>query len=166
MGPHTALMSGRDRVDDREPEAGPTTSGAIPRSPKGFEQPLDIPRIDDVTIIRDSQVGITIPHLDHDIDDTALLVVPDRIVEQVRNEPLGEVPTAQRGSRREGAVDAHPNGRGRVRVKRDGGRDDFGEIERAGVGEPVPRRAERQQRLDEPLLLFSSGDGPLQRVPQ
>src|SRR5580658_5833628 len=155
-------MSRCDRLDDRQPKPSPTTSGAARSSLKWLEQPADIPRIDDVTVVRHSEIGISLSHLDYDIDNAAVLVVTDRIVEQVCHKAFGQIPTAERTSCREGAVDPHSSALGRVRLTRDGSGDYILHIERSGVRKPMSRPGECEQRVDEPLLLLASGDSPLQ----
>ena len=148
-------MRGGDRLHDREAE-----TVAVIRADAGVAEPLerlkealDVGGGDDGSGVADPESGAVGRGAGRDLDRAAGGVVADRVVEQVRHEALHEAGVAGRVSLIEGGVNLDAAA---VSVKLpavDNLLAEFSEVERLPALDAAFADRERQQGIDQPLLL-------------
>jgi hypothetical protein len=160
----SGLMSGRDRLHDRESEPGPVSGGSCvwAESLERLEQSLELAGRDHRSGVRDREGGASSGGVRDDVEPAVGDVVADGIRDQVRHEALDELRVAGRSGRLEhrGA----PQSLMIVASQDGGGRR--GEVDGVSPQASVVAPGERQQRLEQPFLAPAGRDDALAHLSQ
>ena len=139
VGGDGGVVRGGDSLDDGEPEAVPVGvlgSGAA-ESLEGLEQPLYLIDRDHRAAVGDGHEGVLVADPGGDLDMPAGGVVVDRVVDQVRDQPLGQRGVSgggrrvERGGDRDLSWSASGQGARSTAVGEDGEVDRFVVVESA-----------------------------------
>jgi len=156
LGADAGVVGRGDRPYDRQAEAVVAVSscGAVgAESLEGFEQSPDLGRRNDRSSVADREARMPVPNAGADPNAAAREVVADRVVDQVADETFGQ----RRVARRRGGFDLGVDPRvTELRVGFEQDRvGDLGKVEGLATVEAALARGERQQRLQEALLILA-----------
>src|SRR5437660_4404184 len=99
-------MREHDGMDDRQ--AQPEAAGAAVEALERLEQVLHVVRLDPRTAVRDREPYAASHGMGADVDPTAALVVADRVIEQVGDQPLEQLSLPARPRLTEVVANLHP----------------------------------------------------------
>ncbi|MCQ0012228.1 hypothetical protein LUX73_51395 [Actinomadura madurae] len=139
-------------IDRPSPEPRSERTRSLPSRAERLEDRLHLVGGDGRAGVGDDDLGPPVPSPGGDVDLAALVVVPDRVLDEVLHEPLDEHRVTPRGGRAEPPVDGHVAGPGlRGGLLEDVPRH-VGQVQRPGVHHDVLGAGEGEQPVDEPLV--------------
>jgi hypothetical protein len=145
-------MGGRDRVDDRQAEA-PAMSGPVGREPlEWLEQPRDLIGRNGRTRIRDPKrcTAVAFAHLE--LHTAARDVVAQRVLQQVRHEPLDQTWITGEAGRAQLGVDRDVPGQCLQLAPVDHGAREHREVDELAAVDPLEQPIDRVAEVLEFVL--------------